>query len=645
MRSNSAGSVDNFNISLLAFKMSLCGISCDSTQLYRGIAHLAMQAMLLGEIEKFDNRLKRIYHISTGDLEKIKEFVESQRRKSSKKKFLSGGDFDMLAFFENLLIADMPFNYHHLYQGIASPIDFVSTALSLTKQQKLSGNIHGSTLFTGAYDFATLQEYIKQAKSAIYNASDESPDALILSSLEREFALIYDFKKNSWSCVDPNHLPSKFISDKDIADHIWSSLGGGPKSEPSLAFSTELFTTGTREKDSVKSFKEWHEAYIRDHLISVRNARCGKDFTVFDIAAKSGDLGTLEALTATEKRIPTPDNPYHKTSLYIASYYGNQTVVKFLLELDPQVNYSTTDGYSPFDIALAHGYLGILKQLSQYGGHSTHKGNPPLTVAANHGYIDIIRFLLDQNADLEACNSSGYTALMIAANKGHEDIVRVLVESGADVNACFPTKNGPFQDQRNVLSMALASGNVSMAKFLYDHGARFDFNMPIDLRRRMMDEVTVLWDAADTGNLELVKYLVEMGVDVNAGALHSRSTPLWAAASAGEVEIVKYLTQHGADITQWDHRQVTPTEIAAKHHHDDVVKFLQALTEKPVCETVEWQQAITAIESQQNNLQNQINEVVSELKQIRSMLSKNQQLQGRGESNNKSVGLFNFKRK
>ncbi|KAI6122233.1 ankyrin repeat-containing domain protein, partial [Pisolithus croceorrhizus] len=50
------------------------------------------------------------------------------------------------------------------------------------------------------------------------------------------------------------------------------------------------------------------------------------------------------------------------------------------------------------------------------------------------GATDIVRYLIDQKADVDKTDSSGWTALHIAVSAGNEDIVQELVGAGADVN-------------------------------------------------------------------------------------------------------------------------------------------------------------------------------------------------------------------
>ncbi|KDR78689.1 hypothetical protein GALMADRAFT_63768, partial [Galerina marginata CBS 339.88] len=50
------------------------------------------------------------------------------------------------------------------------------------------------------------------------------------------------------------------------------------------------------------------------------------------------------------------------------------------------------------------------------------------------GSIDIVRFLIDQKAEEDKTDGSGWTPLHIAGNAGHENVVQELIGAGADVN-------------------------------------------------------------------------------------------------------------------------------------------------------------------------------------------------------------------
>ncbi|KAF9460343.1 ankyrin repeat-containing domain protein [Collybia nuda] len=58
----------------------------------------------------------------------------------------------------------------------------------------------------------------------------------------------------------------------------------------------------------------------------------------------------------------------------------------------------------------------------------------PLHWTASSGSIDIARFLIDQKAEVDKPDNSGWTPLHIAVSAGHEEIVQELIGAGADVN-------------------------------------------------------------------------------------------------------------------------------------------------------------------------------------------------------------------
>ena len=94
------------------------------------------------------------------------------------------------------------------------------------------------------------------------------------------------------------------------------------------------------------------------------------------------------------------------------------------------------------------------------------------------------------------------------------------------------------------------------------------------VRARGNLEETPLHDAARFSSLEVVTLLVEKGSDVNK-TCYNRFTPLWFACSGGKVDVVKYLLSKGADL-EAPSNGGTPLQVAASWKHKDVVKVLLA---------------------------------------------------------------------
>ncbi|KAH9917855.1 ankyrin repeat-containing domain protein, partial [Fomitopsis serialis] len=50
------------------------------------------------------------------------------------------------------------------------------------------------------------------------------------------------------------------------------------------------------------------------------------------------------------------------------------------------------------------------------------------------GALDIARYLIDQGADVDRADNSGWTPLHIASSAGHDEVVRELLGAGANIN-------------------------------------------------------------------------------------------------------------------------------------------------------------------------------------------------------------------
>ncbi len=73
-----------------------------------------------------------------------------------------------------------------------------------------------------------------------------------------------------------------------------------------------------------------------------------------------------------------------------------------------------------------------------------------------------------------------------------------------------------------------------------------------DINVKDAADQTPLMYASETGRLEIVKYLVENGADVNAKSFNkiTRGTALIYASSNNRVDVMNYLLDHGANINE-----------------------------------------------------------------------------------------------
>ncbi|SEG83761.1 ankyrin repeat domain-containing protein [Marinobacterium lutimaris] len=111
-----------------------------------------------------------------------------------------------------------------------------------------------------------------------------------------------------------------------------------------------------------------------------------------------------------------------------------------------------------------------------------------------------------------------------------------------------------------------------------------------------LNELTVngtpLCAAAMTNNMEMVRYLLDKGAQVNYGNAEGylSKSPLHAAAGVGAVGIAELLLANGADLSSRNRENLTPLELARAEGHPEMVELL-----------AQYESAFTAWEATKNS--------------------------------------------
>ncbi len=162
--------------------------------------------------------------------------------------------------------------------------------------------------------------------------------------------------------------------------------------------------------------------------------------------------------------------------------------------------------------------------------------------AVKQGNLQKVKQMVEAGQDIEAkdTGSLGQTALGWAAFIGYEDIVDYLVEKGANLEA---TDTG---DVYNVLKSAVLGKNVKVVeklhKLLLQRGIKVDFND----QTVEDDNETLIMVAASNNRIEIVKYLLAQGADVNLVSKVKDQSALSSACDRGHKEMQELLIKNGA---------------------------------------------------------------------------------------------------
>ena len=200
----------------------------------------------------------------------------------------------------------------------------------------------------------------------------------------------------------------------------------------------------------------------------------------------------------------------------------------------------------------------------------------PLMHATLHRKPKVIEFLIENGADVNGSDVVGNTCIVAAAFLGAVDTVQALIEGGADLFR----RNIIGEDVLDVLEINWQMTNY-YANEVYELGVTRKVTeagrakvRPILVQRREQVAKEDVWAALVLGRLDLVKVHVD-SVDDIATIVTAEGSPILVVATAlGQLEIVRYLVQAGADIESRDGFGSTPLFVAAMFGHEDIAKVL-----------------------------------------------------------------------
>jgi cytohesin len=268
---------------------------------------------------------------------------------------------------------------------------------------------------------------------------------------------------------------------------------------------------------------------------------------------------------------------------------GQTDLATALLAKDPGVIRSLDDNsQNPLHIAAARGQAGMVKLLLGKGAGVNDRAYnqfTPLHLATDPG---VIRLLIAHKADIEAKASIGRTVLQGAAENNDRRKVRLLLAAGAfydirsavllgdlaRVQTLLKKDPRPARDnEQGLLHYAAREGHAPVVRLLLAYQADVNNTQgwgvpplvlavphPAALKalldggadaqvrdRQNGGDATLLHDAAEIGQVESAKLLIEAGIPVDARA-GSGATALHCAAWGGHDRMVRFLLGHNADI-------------------------------------------------------------------------------------------------
>ena len=164
-----------------------------------------------------------------------------------------------------------------------------------------------------------------------------------------------------------------------------------------------------------------------------------------------------------------------------------------------------------------------------------------------HGNLEIVKQMLaDEPRFLDACYEEwNETGLGAASHVGNRPIAEFLLEQGAELT---------------IYAAAMLGRRDDVAQFLDDD--------PALINSGGAHNISLLFHAAMSGDVEMVKMLVERG------NTQSPDQPLLGAVSYGRLDMAKWLLDRGANTTATNFQNKTALDIAKEREDEALIELL-----------------------------------------------------------------------
>ncbi|ATB47584.1 ankyrin repeat domain-containing protein [Corallococcus macrosporus] len=243
---------------------------------------------------------------------------------------------------------------------------------------------------------------------------------------------------------------------------------------------------------------------------------------------------------------------------------------------------------------------------------------PPLVAATEYGFANLVTLLVKAGANVNAANESGASALWTAAANGFADIARCLVEAGA-------ARDQADNDGKMPAIIAVENDHVALSNYLNDpdsypakhsfwRGSKKHARQAAEARRIQVIDKAMGRDVNDSaaaepewtfsggiaksqsatqdfpsvassGNLELVKRMLDAGLDPDWTMFKGTPTALMLAARSGELEVVDLLLARHAKVNHRADKGLTALHMAlfkpSARVHGPIVRSLLAAGADP----------------------------------------------------------------
>ena len=255
---------------------------------------------------------------------------------------------------------------------------------------------------------------------------------------------------------------------------------------------------------------------------------------------------------------------YDQTLLMLAISAEQLELTRFLINkgIDPNVHNKYNSALS---LAIDYEQPEIVELLLKNGATISyaeeHDEETMFSLAVEGGNPKIVKLLHAHGADINQLTYDGDTALEAALEQGHDDLAIWLIEQGIEIdettaeNGCLPLCEAINKSKFNLMR-AMLKDDIAAKQLSPEHHECFTHHF---------------WH---TDVLGLLQFLLAESIDIQPLINKNNKLLLAAVRSYKRLDLVKFLIEQGVDINSQDNHGITALMVAAYHDQVEIIPFL-----------------------------------------------------------------------
>jgi ankyrin repeat protein len=298
------------------------------------------------------------------------------------------------------------------------------------------------------------------------------------------------------------------------------------------------------------------------------------NLTPIEFAVKKGSKEITELLISVGCDINSIEE--NKTFLSLALEHGKIDIFKFLISKGAKIDLAVDHDKSLILYAIKTGSLELIDLIISTGADINQgferSDCTPLTYAVKNSTIEVLDYLISHGSEVNKMTHSGKSALQIALESCSYEKVELLILHGAALDTI---------DNSGKYCLHIASENSSLENVQLLLSKGFE----IDAKTKCIEEAEWEWNIPTNFFLKYLFYILKPFFKIPVNKLSIGSiTPLHLAVRAGHIEIVKFLISQGANVNQRDDEGNTPLhysryvwledEESSKRNKEQIIRIL-----------------------------------------------------------------------